>query len=480
MVIACIHSGRHVPVKTLDPSKQRNSRSGRINCPFHINVRSPDWVAPAWYISTIVSEHNHPLKAPILASRRKTRMTHEMHAKVQNIGGRISVDDFLNVLHDAFPERELDRRKVANAIQKARRLKGALLENSESAQLISILNGKKESDPEWFFKVDRDQENRLRRVFWMNPTQRLQYYRYRDVVVNDNTSNTNRFGMYFNAMVVVDADGRSCLVACSLIRSESIEDYSWILQSLLEASSGRAPGVLIVDGDVAMEVACRETLPDTVALGCLWHIYSQNLPRNLRSSLNQSWDAFMAAFWSTRNSITEQEFEHRWNNDLLIFGEGKPKVEEYLANLYKRRERWAWPWVGTKFTAGMQSTQRVESMHGIIKKKVNSQTRLQVLFESIEDKLSSTGETQKYLHSKEDIMGLSDTAHFSQRMFPSVIKENDELLGGAARNQMRREMMQSVYYMSALHGTVEEEAKRTRCDYAERLKIGKVGFSTCE
>ncbi|KAF9344046.1 hypothetical protein BGX26_004879, partial [Mortierella sp. AD094] len=51
---------------------------------------------------------------------------------------------------------------------------------------------------------------------------------------------------------------------------------------------------------------------------------------------------------------------------------------------------WAWPWVGTKFTAGIQSTQRVESVHTILKGQVHSKTSLQDLFHIIEGEISDT------------------------------------------------------------------------------------------
>jgi len=43
----------------------------------------------------------------------------------------------------------------------------------------------------------------------MNPVQRELYLRYRDVVLNDSTAQTNRFNMPLNTFVVVDTNGKA-------------------------------------------------------------------------------------------------------------------------------------------------------------------------------------------------------------------------------------------------------------------------------
>ncbi|KAG0343826.1 hypothetical protein BGZ54_006055, partial [Gamsiella multidivaricata] len=91
----------------------------------------------------------------------------------------------------------------------------------EGAELVKMLEQEKCKDDNWFYKVECDEDDRLQRIFWMSPTQRIIYGRYRDVMVNDNTLSTNRFHMFFNASVVVDSDGKTRLVTCSLIRNET-------------------------------------------------------------------------------------------------------------------------------------------------------------------------------------------------------------------------------------------------------------------
>ena len=207
----------------------------------------------------------------------------------------------------------------------------------------------------------------------MEPQQRVLYLRYQDVVLNDNTANTNRFNMALSTFVVVDANAKNRIVACALVSGETTEDYEWILKQLLESSSGVAPGVLLVDEDSAMEAASANIIPQTTVLNCIWHLCSLNLAKNLQGALRSDWQTFLPRFWTARNALTPDEFDRMWSALARDFGgRNRTGVESYLQRLYDRRQRWAWAWVGSQFTAGMQSTQRVEKSHDLIKREVRS------------------------------------------------------------------------------------------------------------
>src|SRR5579871_2814999 len=105
----------------------------------------------------------------------------------------------------------------------------------------------------------------------MNPLQRDLYLRYHDILLNDNTAQTNRFNMPLNISVMIDTNGRSRIVACALVSGETTDDYEWILQQLLDATDGIALRVIVIDKDPAMEAACINQIPDTSIIYCIWH-----------------------------------------------------------------------------------------------------------------------------------------------------------------------------------------------------------------
>jgi hypothetical protein len=195
----------------------------------------------------------------------------------------------LKLLRRDWPDHTFFSRKVSNAIAKAKRGKKSGLSGlSEAAQLLLILHDRQAEEGEFFVRRHVNAiTGRLHRLFWMDTQQRGLYFRYHDVVLNDNTAQTNRFNMPLSTFVIVDANGKSRIVACALVSGETTEDYEWILEQLLE-NGGVAPRIILVDEDPAMEAACASIIPQTIMLNCIWHLGSLNLAKNLRASLRQA------------------------------------------------------------------------------------------------------------------------------------------------------------------------------------------------
>lgn len=278
-----------------------------------------------------------------------------------------------------------------------------------------------------------------------------------------------------NVLVIINYNGRSHLVGCSLVSGEKTEDYKWILKQLLAASNNLPPHVIIINEDPSMEAACTNVIGDMTLLNCIWHLGHQNLNKNLHGALGKDWDAFISSFWSTQNFITSHDFEHRSSQHVTVFGFGKPRVGAYLERIFECCEHWAWPWVGTEFTARMQSTQRVEGINSVIKHFIHSKTSLLNLFESIEKMISDEARSSRHLHYKMDMTVDSPLSYFTKHMFANIIDANRHYLGIVARNQMMMEMMQSTYYQSNLHTPMQQSNKihgTAKCDEEQPSEVG--------
>jgi hypothetical protein len=82
--LECRHARKHKEEKSHDPLKHRNASSRRINCPFHINLRSPKNIAPRWNITLIADIHNHEMNPDTARfSRELLRLKPEMVEKIQ-------------------------------------------------------------------------------------------------------------------------------------------------------------------------------------------------------------------------------------------------------------------------------------------------------------------------------------------------------------------------------------------------------------
>ncbi|KAF9997322.1 hypothetical protein BGZ79_008981 [Entomortierella chlamydospora] len=104
----CIHGSKHTPVKVEDPFKHRNSKSAQVVD-----------------------------KKRVTNSRQKARI---------------------------FKLKETEAGEADEKEEKR--------QHSESAALVELLKERKRQNKDFFFKAERDSDNKLRRVFWMDPEQR--------------------------------------------------------------------------------------------------------------------------------------------------------------------------------------------------------------------------------------------------------------------------------------------------------------------
>lgn len=360
------------------------------------------------------------------------------------IAERLEFKQIVRRLQKRFPGRFFLPQIISNAIQKAK--KGNNMHVPETMRLVALLQDRKSEDDRWFFELDFDPKTmEFRRLFWMSPTQVEQYQRYCDIVVQDNTAQTNRFDMPLSVFVVVDANGRSIVVACALVCGETTRDYEWILEQLLTAGK-QPPMTLLVDEDPAMEAACSTTIPGTKVINCIWHIGCQNIPKNLKGALGGRWQAFISQFWRVRNSLTEAEFTAGWEALVQEFGDDNNKVQTYLARLEERRDRWAWPWVSSRFTAGMQSTQRVEKAHHYLKSLISRSDPLEDLFNTIQEKVLLDQMNKDYSRYTKATRSSRQQNNTTRSIFDTIIDANDKYFGEFAALRMKQEMCDSAFY----------------------------------
>lgn len=126
--------------------------------------------------------------------------------------------------------------------------------------------------------------------------------------------------------------------------------------------------------------------------------------------------------------------------------------------------------MGSKFTAGVQSTQRVESTYRILKRYIKSNTSLREVFQRIEERVAHERLTSSYLIYK---MEGKIVGNDFKDMFPDIIKLNGELLGTGACSQLTTEMMRSLYHDAKLH----EQDGRTSTASASQDSCGVSSLS---
>jgi hypothetical protein len=173
------------------------------------------------------------------------------------------------------------------------------------------------------------------------------------------------------------------LAAQAFMQDERQESYKWLLRCCLEACE-IPPLTFVTDADPAMIAAISIVFPETHHIQCLYHLY-QNLPKNLRSCLGSSlYQEFLKDFKAIQRSHCESVFERRSQDLVEKYAPGRKYITKMLLN---RKHTWVKCFTSRHFTAGTQSTQRVESENALIQKAVQSSFSLSQVQEAIENRL---------------------------------------------------------------------------------------------
>lgn len=166
-----------------------------------------------------------------------------------------------------------------------------------------------------------------------------------------------------------DHEGILLPFSVSATRSETTEDYVWVLQQFYKCFRS-IPKCLIVDGDEAIANAINRIADSTgceiTILLCIWHLY-KNIVKQLYVK-NVKFDELelKKMFYALRGAETRAMFDAKWDIFREKYGTNDDATN-YLQNyIYAKRTMWASAWTGPTFTANMTTTGISESLHSML------------------------------------------------------------------------------------------------------------------
>ncbi|XP_074328378.1 protein FAR1-RELATED SEQUENCE 5-like [Apium graveolens] len=86
----------------------------------------------------------------------------------------------------------------------------------------------------FFYRVDVDDENRVRGLVWVDPRSMNAYKNFGDVVTFDSTYRTNRYCMPFIPITGVNHHYQNILFGFALVRDETEASYKTLLEVTLQ------------------------------------------------------------------------------------------------------------------------------------------------------------------------------------------------------------------------------------------------------
>ena len=442
-VFKCDMGGRYIERLTKPTlGKERGKGSKKQGCMWQININRRV-NTPIVTVTSFKNEHNHEISIDTVnfATSYKS-FSEEIMEQIEFyvVHGRCDAGTIRNLLQPKYPDRVFLTQDLGNAIQRIKREKGLNL--GDAASLLMKLLELQANDPAWFVKplID-DTSNRLIGIFWMSPEQRERWSKFYDVIIHDNTARTNKYNYPLSLFILIDNYNKSRLAAQAFLQDERQESYEWLFRSCLEACE-IPPLTLVTDGDPAVLSAISIVFPKTRHIQCLYHIY-QNLPKNLRSCLGSSlYQEFLKDFKLIQRSHCESVFEQRSQGIVEKYEAGRKYITTMLLN---RKHTWVKCFTSRHFTAGTQSTQRVESENALIQKAVQSSFSLLQVQESLENRLEFESINNRYSIWKASTLQYTQP-FVIQTFFSNIDNVMKKYLTQPIHDAHYKQMCQSVCY----------------------------------
>lgn len=386
----CIKGGRITPSKSEDRGKGKRIRESipRTNCHARMclahNVKTNKWK-----VTLVDLEHNHDMVAPekvqfFQRSRNIDPLTRSLIELFNKSGIETNkVMKYLSETCGGVENLGFSHQDVRNVIRDIRR---RVFDSGDAECGLVLLRELQENNfGNFFYRVDLDEENRVRGLVWVDPRCLNAYKNFGDVVTFDSTYRTNKYCMPFIPITGVNHHYQNILFGFALMRDEKETSYKWVLKTWLEAVDNKAPTTIITDQDLALGNAIADVMPETKHMYCTWHI-SSKFPEKL-SSLYTNYPEFKTDFNAcVYKSLTPTEFEGRWeelveNYDL--------QNHDWLNEMYAIRGQWIGAYTRQHFSAGMTTTSRSESMNAFFDEYVRASTGLKEFIENSQKALES-------------------------------------------------------------------------------------------
>ncbi|XP_047338197.1 protein FAR-RED IMPAIRED RESPONSE 1 [Impatiens glandulifera] len=248
-------------------------------------------------------------------------------------------DEQIWEIHSFFNDHNHDLYLSLDCIKSRTRVKQKelMFDKEDLSVLLEHLMFMQEENPNFFYAVDLDEEQRLRNVMWVDAKARVDCECFDDVVLFDNSYVKNAYKLPLVLFIGVNHHSQLMILGCGLIWHETKSAYKWVMQAWLRGVHLRFPKVfLLTEFDQCSIEAADEVFVDSCHCYSLSHILSR-VSEKLGYVIRQHQDFITkfneCVFWAS----TEKDFENRWREMVDEFGLSN---DEWIQSLFDDRVRW--------------------------------------------------------------------------------------------------------------------------------------------
>ena len=264
------------------------------------------------------------------------------------------------------PTCEIEVAKEAEAVAHARffdmsyskhlrATKSNILQPEDAQGLIDYLKKLQVEDLSLFYTFQVDAECHMTNFFWRDSRSKIDYYYFGDVLILDTTFKTDRYNMICAPFLGLNHHRRHVLFGCAFLLDESVESFTWLLGTFMEAMGRRQPKTIFTTDCLAISEAVEVTLPKSQHLLCK-QLVCQNAKQHL--SMYYGHPGFERDFYCCLFDYqSEGEFQSSWSSLLEQYNLHE---NPWLQNIHTLRSKWSYLFCKMTFCAGINSNQGLE------------------------------------------------------------------------------------------------------------------------
>ncbi|KAI3872278.1 hypothetical protein MKX03_021400 [Papaver bracteatum] len=357
-----------------DGKKKRNTTSMRTGCEAMMRI-ALNTKHGTWYVNAFKDDHNHDMVPPeegVLMKSNKVFPSAPSKRRLQ-----------VRKVAPLFGDNEKIESTPRDVYNHLRKIRESLIEVGDAEAVMIYFRKRTIENPGFYYAVQVDEEGRASSFFWVDARSRIAYSRFGDAVTFDTTYKTNKYGMPFAPFTGTNHHHQSVTFGFALLGDETEETFNWLFKTWLVAMGGNPPISILTDQDQAMTSAIATVFPNSRHCFCSWHMkkkFGEKLSHVFykKSKFKKTVKAV------TRFTYTTQDFESQWEAMLKEFG---LMENVWLHDLFEIREKWIPAYSRGTFFAGMNSTQRSDSIIPFFDHSVNFRTCLREFVESCDQAL---------------------------------------------------------------------------------------------
>ncbi|PKU65844.1 protein FAR1-RELATED SEQUENCE 7 isoform X2 [Dendrobium catenatum] len=321
----------------------------RTGCPARMAIKLMS--NGKYSVSEFVSEHNHDLAAPLdiqmfKSQKLLTKMQFGNHHRTKLIPS-----EYKNYL----------RLKRARSMPMG-----------DAGAMLTYLQRMKSENPSFFYAIQVDEDDQLTNIFWADTNSIMDYDYFGDVVCFNTTYKDADSGRPFVLFTGVNHHKQTVIFGAAVMYAETVESFKWLFETFKAVMGGKQPKTILTGQSSAISDAIAVVWPSVVHRYCIWHIY-QSVAKNLTQDFKDL-ENFLLDFNQCIFEFQEEEdFLTAWTSLLERYG---LKDNEWLANLYEERKKWALPYGQETFYADIFNTLRRDGLNSVLKEYLSPEIDL--------------------------------------------------------------------------------------------------------